>query len=588
MAGSLFSRIMVGSVWHLAILVFVPGSLVFAAVLPPAAGERLGAAFAELEPEWELEEATIVEEEVAARLCGADGCFELVLSQPGDGCSGTLLPAWCISFADDCPEALAKTVVDRFKRYSFRDFWQVPEKDKGGLGIDEEAGASPLSAYLLALALMLSSLLCGILLGGLLLRRLLGRRLTSVRGALVLLVPPLLPAFLLPMSWLFVGFYDLVLYGILVAVGMVFSGHSLGAKTGWREVALLVGAVAVSLLLLESGVRLLLPPPPAFPPSQDASFWLVPMGTADASGTACKSIFPAQYPELVQARARFPERPRRVLHVGDSMVEGVGVPRAERFVALLNGESAKVSHVNAGISGTGPAHYYLLTRHWTKLLKTNMVVWYLFPYNDFESGLVAKYGCCGGRSLLQFDGDGFAVACTAWEADERNTRFSISPAPYPLRVATGQLRLAGHLVSLLVRLTRPVPGPVVGEEESLRRTRLVLRRGGDELEEQGIRFAVVLLPFRGLLEGDTAVAPALARRRTSVLEICQDLQLDCYDGLAALAGLRGAEEISAAFINDPVWDYHFSGEGHRLLAEWLERELGGAWRSFDSPAPRSR
>lgn len=577
MVGSLLSFRTLSMVWLVAILVSLPTALSLAAVLPPAAGEKLEAAFGELEPEWELGEASIREREVVAKVCAQSACHEVRLTEPSADCDGLSLDAWCVRFGSGATAELRSVIEGEFGGHRPEDFWLVPGADKGGTGIAEEPARSALVPLLLALSLLLLPILAGWVLGAGL-RYLRNGRVKSIWGAFLAFLLPISPAFLLPADYLFVGFYDLTLAGLLLGGGVLLGGHKWGGAVGLREGAVLVGGLLAALALLELCVRLLLPAPPAFPPPAEASFLFGGGGAAGVKGQACKGLFPGRFPEIVQARDPFPRRARRVLHVGDSMVEGVGVQPGERFVSLLNDLDLETAHVNAGFSGTGPDFYYLATRRWLALQAGNSVVWYLFLFNDLDAGLSDEYGCCGGTPLLSFASGELAVECTSWMLAEQGSRFRTSPAPYSMRVATAYLRTAGHLVALHNRLVSEPRRETVALDVSLARSSLVLRKMAKELAEEGVEFTVVLLPYRRALEGDDAVSGKLAATQARVLQMCLDVGVRCLDGGEAFGSLAESGSIAAAFVSKPVWDYHFSNRGHRLLAEWLRRVLGGALR----------
>ena len=574
MVNSPSSRVARGLVLVLAFLLLLGAFPVLAAVLPPAAGERLGAAFARLVPAWELHEAAVEESEVVASLCAEGTCHEVHFTEPSPDCSGLSLPAWCVHFNAAAPAALRAAVAGEFGGHERADFWLVPEADEGGLGIAQEPPPSALIPVLLALALLLLPIPSGWTIGAALLR-LRGDRIGPLWGAGLMLLVPLAPAFLLPLEYLPVGFYELAWLGFFVGVGLVLGGHRWGRALGLREGGVLAGGLFVALALLEVGVRLVLPAPPAFPPPSQAAFRLSVTGAAGVGGQACKGLFPGQFPEVVQERDRFPGRARRVLHVGDSMVEGVGVEPAERFVSRLNEMGDDTAHVNAGFSGTGPDYYYLATRRWLALKGGDAVVWYLYAYNDIDGGLQEPYGCCGGSALLSFGDTDFSVACPEWKFGEQGNRFQRSPAPYAARVATAYLRVAGHLVALHNRLVQPPRQNLVPLNEALRRTGQVLRKTAAVLAEHGAEFTVVLLPYRGVLEGDSEVAARLAPMTEGVLALCRAEGIRCLDGSEAFGPLVESGEVGKGFIDEPVWDYHFSAMGHRLVAEWLFEWLGG-------------
>ncbi len=543
------------------------------AVLPPAAGERLGAAFDKLAPNWGLKSAAVGENHVLASLCDKQQCYDVQFEEPQADCAGLSLAAWCIGFDDTSPNSLRIAIEAEFGSHRPADFWLVPEADAGGHGIAEEPPPSAIFPVLLALSLLLLPIPLGWALGvGL--RRFKERRVAASWGGALMLLVPLLPAFFIPLNYLPVGFYDLLAIGLLIGIGLVAGGHRWGRTIVLREALLVAGALMVALVIVEVVVRLALPAPAAFPPPTEASFRLVATGANGVGGQACKGLFPERFPELVQERSGVVGRTGQVLHVGDSMVEGVGVEPGERFVSRLNQLDARAAHINVGFAGTGPEYYYLATRRWQTLSKSGAVVWYLYLFNDIDGGLQEPYGCCGGSTLLAYGEDQFEERCPAWKVGAPDNRFQNSPAPYPLRVATAYFRTAGHLVQLHNRLVQVSPRGAVPLAESLRRTGLVLRKAVRELGEQGVGFTVVLLPYRGVLEGESVEQQRISPMRSGVLEICEQHGIRCLDGTAPFARLVESGDVESAFINEPVWDYHFSAEGHRIVAEWLVEVLG--------------
>jgi hypothetical protein len=545
----------------------------FGAVLPPEAGARLGIAFAELGPAWELREAAVNESEVEGTLCAGEDCYEVRLTEPSPICEGLLLPAWCVNISSGSPDELRTAIKEEFGGHRLSDFWLVPDADVGGLGIADKPPSSVLFPVLLALALLLLPIPAGWALGAGL-RLLRGGRVAPVWGALLMLLVPLAPAFLIPLKYLPTGFYDLAGMGLLVGSGLVAGGHRWGGSVGRREVFLAVGALTLAALAVEVVVRLALPAPAAFPPPSEATIEMVARGAGGVGGQACKGLFPERFPEVVQERDRVPGRARRVLHVGDSMVEGVGVEPGERFVSRLNQVDDATAHINAGFSGTGPEFYYLATRRWQALGKSDLVIWYLYLFNDIDGGLQEPYGCCDGFPLLAYGEEGFEVTCPEWKVTVEENRFKSSPAPYPLRVATAYFRTAGHLVELHNRVVQLSHREAVPLDEALRRTGLVLREAAADLAQQSVEFTVILLPYRGALEGDAEVRRTMAPMLDGVLELCDSLGIRCLDGSEAFGALTESGTVEAGFINEPVWDYHFSAEGHRIVAEWLVGVLG--------------
>ena len=556
----------------------VAGVVLAEEVLPPSAGEKVSEAFDRLPAPWVMDSASVDGGSVSAAVCrGESGeCFELVLSKPSDDCSGTSLPAWCVAYEDGSPVELRTAVESVFKVHRLTEFWSAPTRT--------EAGERALSAitidfiwdyaqvYLLALATLFGPLLLGLLLGwGW--RKRLGRARSRFAFAVALALP-MVPAVALPMEWLRIGFHDLVLMGGLAAAGFLWVAHEVARSFSRNELGLLLVGLLLGSAVAEVGTRIFAGPPPAYPPPDAASFVLPTSGGFPHSGASCDSLFPALHPGLVAARTRFPERPVQVLHAGDSMLEGDESPPERRTVYLLNEADPAVSHIDAGFSGTGADHYYLTSRRWLEVAPVDQVVWHVFLYNDVDESMSHPYACCANLAPLEFSPDGFKIRCEE-PADGGffGNRLVNSPAPYFLRVATHFSHFARHLCYLMGRQARALLMEGVTVAEGWRRFRMVVKAMHEELEPQGIPLVIVMVPYRGEWEAFAAVLEQQGEKRAFVQSLCDEFGIPCLDGREAFDDAIVDVGPEPFFINKPVWDFHFSDEGHRLYAEWLTRVL---------------
>lgn len=546
-------------------------------VLPPAAGEKIGEAFDLLPAPWVMDMASIGGRGVEARVCRGEGgeCFELAMSKPSAACDGTELPAWCIDFGEGAPEEMRAAVEAVFKSQEANEIWLelVPDESDGKAvsWIADGLVWINVQVYLLALATLLVPALLGFLLGWLWRRRI-GVMGSRVAGVVVLSIPAI-PVAALPMEWLRIGVYDLLLMGELAAFAFLWAAHSVARSLGRRELGLVVVGLLLGGGLAELGARWLAGPPPAFPPPHVAALVLPKGGAYPHSGQNCESLFPARHPELVAGRTRFPDRPVQVLHAGDSMVEGVQVSPEARAVSLLNEGDPRVSHVNAGFTGTGLDHYYLVTRRWMVVAQVDVVVWHIFLHNDLTA-MADPYSCCGNLPLLGFRDGGFEVRCREpTEAGFFGNRFVMSPVPYFLRVATHFSHFARHLCYIAGRRARKSVMEIVTLGKGLQAHRAVMRTMKEELDEAGIPFVVVMVPWRGEWETYSSVLEQQAENRSFVRSLCDELQIPCFDGREAFNEAVAREGPAPFFINEPVWDVHFSARGHKLYAEWLARVL---------------
>jgi hypothetical protein len=547
------------------------------AVLPASSGEKIGAAFDGLVSPWTMDRASIESGRVAAVVCEGEGgaCFEILLSAPTKACAGTLLPAWCVEYGEGAPGELRVAVESQFGRHEMSDFWVTPQETEEPVEVAGELSqeyASPHFAYLLALATLLVPLLLGLGLG-LVWVCLWGLLESRLAGALLLLLPVVVAA-TLPMEWLSIGFYDLLLMGELTMLGFLGLAHKV--PRGWLrgELALLTGGLIVGCLLVEAGTRLLPGEPPAFPPPETAALLLPESGGYPHAGINCQGLFPNLHPELVASRTEFPDRPTQILHLGDSMLAGDLVDLAARTVHRLNLLAPEVSHIDAGFSGTGPDHYYLAMRRWLTVQKADLVVWHLFLFNDAEDSMTHPYACCGNLPPLTFVDDEVAIRCQApVEAGFYANRFVNSPAPYFLRVATHFSQFARYLCSVAGREARLRMEAAESPEEGRRRVRAVIRLAKAELDHEGIPMAIVMVPYRGSWDSTPSGMEDRESLRLFARTLCDDLQILCLDGREAFNEAVLEAGTSPYFISEPVWDYHFSPAGHRLYAEWLHEVL---------------
>ena len=567
------------AIMHVALSLALGGNaLANTEVLPPAAGEKIGATFDSLQSPWVMDSASIEGGRVEAKICRGEGgeCFDVVLSKPSSECSGDSLPAWCIEYESDGPAEMKSAVESAFKSHKLTDFWSAPTRDEVGerslTSITPTYLWDHIQVYLLALATLVLPLLSGLLLGWLW-RRKWGQVRSRIALAAVLVVP-IVPALALPMEWLRIGFHDLVLMGLLAGAGFLWPAHIVARSFTRKELALLLVGLLLGGILAEVGTRLLAGPPPAFPPPDAAALILPLSGGFPHSGQNCDGLFPDLHPGLVEERTRFPERPMQVLHAGDSMIEGNESPPEDRVVYLLNDFDERVSHVDAGFSGIGTDHYYLGTRRWLDAAQIDMVVWHLFLFNDLDDSMSHPYSCCGNLPPLAFGDDDFEIRCPEpVEGGFFGNRFVNSPAPYFLRVATHFSHFARHLCYAAGRQAQKLMVEGVTIEEGWRRVRMVIRTMKSELDERGVPLVIVMVPYRGEWESFAAVLEQQGEKREFVKALCDEFKITCLDGRSAFEEAIAKDGPEPIFINEPVWDFHFSDAGHKLYAEWLARVL---------------
>ncbi|WP_296381210.1 hypothetical protein [Winogradskyella sp.] len=96
---------------------------------------------------------------------------------------------------------------------------------------------------------------------------------------------------------------------------------------------------------------------------------------------------------------------KRVVVLGDSFIEGIGVEQEERVTGLLESET-KIPHLNYGLAGNfGPTQYYILYESLAKQYTHDAILVSILPSNDFiddDYQINLKVG--GNRYRPFFDG----------------------------------------------------------------------------------------------------------------------------------------------------------------------------------------
>lgn len=107
---------------------------------------------------------------------------------------------------------------------------------------------------------------------------------------------------------------------------------------------------------------------------------------------------------------RAPKNPsaKRIIIIGDSMVEGSQVPKDMLFTmqaeALLNGKNMPFEIINAGVSGTGTAYQYTLWQTYLKeRIQTNMLMLCLYLGDDLAQNNYELFKQHLGRRVREID-----------------------------------------------------------------------------------------------------------------------------------------------------------------------------------------
>lgn len=326
----------------------------------------------------------------------------------------------------------------------------------------------------------------------------------------------------------------------------------------WRN--RLLGAAGV-LLLLEVGCRVFLPVPVQVPrQSVGGAVHLKPNVTFEVSGEDFRNVVVTNSQGFHDREhpARKAPGTRRVVVLGDSMVEAVQVPREQNLCARLEASLAGTEVLNMGIAGAGQAQEYLVLQEQAARAEPDVVVLCVYATNDVYNN--------SPRLEAKQDKPFFV------EREGRLELVSGGMAARPEPWLEGPLWQASGLYRLVVRnlyglRERPVadphdvfaaePGPEWQEAWSV--TRALLRAMGEETRAQGARLLVVLLPGREQLRNGTDEP----HRRLA--EMCRELGLECLDLAPAFREATGKLYFAR--------DEHLTAEGHALAARAIAERL---------------
>lgn len=438
-----------------------------------------------------------------------------------------------------------------------------------------------MTVALVGLATVLVPLAIGAVLASVV-RRALGRRPRGVVVTLLALVVPVVAAVACIVWHPVVGFWDAATEGALVGIGFVAAAH--GVFANGDRLASIVAGGALGLLLVELGARWFLPPPPRFPTSAGVHFFLADAIRASrqhqgwdfrSRELACTVVYGARYRGMLdlgdESEVRFPSRyvprpdaARRELHVGDSLVFGLGVARDATFTAALEVMEPTTEHVNAGIPGLAPDAYLAVLEAWTAGRRFDVVTMYLFEGNDLRD-LDGPYPCCGFATLLTYDDGGARLRCaTPTPFDAAASGFEWlrynSPPPYVVRTLVDDSAAAAHVAAALVGMGQRYSLTSTSSEAE-RRAHLatILRTARDELARGGTAFRVVVFPSNPEAGGESP------REHGELIALVTALGIPVLD---ASDVLRDAVAAHREIFLRP-FDPHFNPAGHRLVADWI-------------------
>ncbi len=253
-----------------------------------------------------------------------------------------------------------------------------------------------------------------------------------------------------------------------------------------------------------------------------------------------------------------PQR-EQVVVIGDSVLYGWGVEKAESAVSLLAAAVRDFQVMNFSVSGYSPTQYLLYLREHLGKTRPKVVVVGIYSGNDYASSGVTNWN---GHATVMFvpDGDDLRL----WR--EYTPRFNcidfLSSSVLFYRYLWSWPELAGGLLDLVCNAAH-LEEPVL--EEVVRR---ILRKIDELVRSHGARLLYVLLPDANDFMPDGRYVRELSRYRN--LE--KLLKEGGYEVLWIFDEIR-ASGIPPESLYIPGDSAHFNVAGNRFLADVLGRVL---------------
>ncbi len=602
------------------------------AVLTPDVGPRVEAAFARAEPNFYLQDAQLQPRSVRARVCRPDKrCLDLLLTPPDAPCVGQRLTAWCVQFpAGPPPDAavlyralegnslwqsaphqaltplpgppwlallggffapllalalLIQAVLGRmpmawrreriwlfFLLFSLLDAAWLVLRLRAYLPTDGAAiWGLPLPAWL-AIWWLAPLLVGGV--PGLIVRWGWGKRATGVVSAWLPLVLGPVSGVALAVRSGRVGAMDGAAMGLLATLTWLALTHARFA----RPLPWLVSLVTLGtgLLGLELFTRLGLPPPPVVeyePLSLFSRASPRPDGLPVAAGNLLvHCALHASIGDETERCLRLGQPPHDrpwVLHLGDSMVFGSGVPADRALPAQLARLLPAVGHLNAGVPGTSIDTELAFLQRALTLGRPALVVLYVMPGNDADE-VAAPTESCDGQPPLQLDGLTPRLRCpeAIWPARPWHAVLLHSRLPLPIAALAERSWLVRHLTWLQLRAIEP---PRAHDRAPPADTGLYLRylqAMQAVLGAAHVTLQVVIMPLRR-----TQYREFAEPRRAQLLRVLRDAGLQPLDTQTLIDRAVTREGEPALFIDTPRGDIHLNPHGLGQLAAFLAPQL---------------
>ena len=271
-------------------------------------------------------------------------------------------------------------------------------------------------------------------------------------------------------------------------------------------------------------------------------------------------------PREVQSTA-----PRRVVMLGDSVLEGYGVVREERFSNLLEADSG-VEHLNFGTAcDFGTVQQYLLYREFAHTFDHTEVHVLTLPFNDASDNHPRHFSPSRFRPYM-VEGSGGELEITYPVDFEHRERVRRPPVQVVRNAITNNVYLF-NVVRTMIRRLRTAPPPLPSYANYSEFDQRVLLRCYERIIEVAGDRTVHLFTLPSLADieagmaGEVGPLPGVIESFASRFD-----NVDYTDLLPAyLAAIRD-EGISMQDAALPC-DGHPNALGHRLIADAIARAV---------------
>jgi hypothetical protein len=261
----------------------------------------------------------------------------------------------------------------------------------------------------------------------------------------------------------------------------------------------------------------------------------------------------------------------RTIVLGDSMMEGMGLPAGERLSDLLEKHTGR-EHLNFGIAGTGPLQYALLYKTKAAEFDHDLVLVGVLPFNDFHDMDVAYAKAHGkGDYYRPYYADDFSIFYTGhFDANHRGR--AVDYAEDYLRAYLASYHVYQYVENRLIWSawadgSRPYSGFNDFTPVDLERLKHALLDIKSIADQHHARVAVLLIPF---VVDYNRLHSAHEDRLGPVMEAWgREVGISVKDLLPPMDADSGGDYRSYHLLCDGHWSARGTTEAEKIVEPWL-------------------